>query len=252
MFAYAYGLTNIGQMRELNEDAFRICGFENGKPLGVCVLADGMGGHNAGEIASQTAVQIISDGLASDFDEEDKDALAQSMAATLDMANSEIYNMSLHNREQAGMGTTTVLAFVKEDFVRIANIGDSRAYLITDKKIRKITTDHSVVEELVKSGSITREEARNHPDKNIITRAVGTEKFVDADFYDYKASPEDVILLCSDGLYEMLDEIEIKRIVNNSESLCDAVNKLVDAANKNGGYDNITVVALRFEEEEMI
>lgn len=252
MFVYAYGLTDIGQMRELNEDSFKICGFEDGKPLGVCVLADGMGGHNAGEIASGMAVQIISDGLVADFDEDEKDALAYGMAATLDLANSEIYNMSLHNREQAGMGTTTVLAFVKGDFVRIANIGDSRAYLITDKKIKKITTDHSIVEELVKSGSITREEARNHPDKNIITRAVGTEKYVDADFFDYQASPGDVILLCSDGLYEMLEDKEIKKIVNSSETLNDAVNMLVDAANKNGGHDNITVVALRFEEEEMI
>ena len=169
------------------------------------------------------------------------------MAAAIDYANSEIYEMSLKNPLQAGMGTTTVIAFVDDGLLRIANIGDSCAYLISDTVMRKITTDHSVVEELVKSGSITRAEARNHPDKNIITRAVGTEKFVDADFFDYTPSGGEVILMCSDGLTEMVRDKDIKRIVTEAENINEAVKTLIDEANKNGGVDNITVIALKFK-----
>ncbi|MDO4744727.1 MAG: Stp1/IreP family PP2C-type Ser/Thr phosphatase [Clostridia bacterium] len=252
MFVEVCGLTDVGQMRELNEDSFEIRGFKDGKPLGVCVLADGMGGHNAGEVASHLAVQLICDDLESTLSEGDSDAIVRNMAAAIDFANSEIYSMSLKNPNQAGMGTTTVIALVKENLVRIANIGDSCAYLVSDTVMRKITIDHSVVEELVQSGSITRAEARNHPDKNIITRAVGTEQYVDADFFDYVPVGGEIILMCSDGLCEMVRDKDIKRIINDSENISAAVKALIDEANKNGGVDNITVVALQFKKEENI
>ncbi len=252
MFVEVYGKTDIGKLRELNEDSFAICGFKDGIPSGVCVLADGMGGHNAGEIASSMAANLICDDLADSLLEEDSEKIAKKMAAAIDFANSEIYNMSIKNSAQAGMGTTTVVVFVKKDLVRIANVGDSRAYLVSDAIIRKITVDHSVVEELVKSGSITKAEARNHPDKNIITRAVGPEKYVDADFYDYIPCGGETILLCSDGLTEMLSEKQIKEILNNSENLKNAVDTLIDEANKRGGVDNITVIALQFKKEETV
>ena len=252
MFVEVCGLTDIGQIRELNEDSFEICGFEDGRPSGVCVLADGMGGHNAGEVASGMAAQIICDDLMGSLTEQDNNKIALNMAAAIDFANSEIYNMSLKNSAQAGMGTTVVVTFVKDGLVRIANIGDSCAYVVSDIVMRKITVDHSVVEELVQSGSITRAEARNHPDKNIITRAVGTEKFVDADFFDYVPVGGETILMCSDGLCEMLSDKEIKKILNATENLKDAVKMLIDEANKNGGIDNITVVALKFKKEENI
>lgn len=252
MFVEVCGLTDIGKLRELNEDSFEIRGFKDGEISGVCVLADGMGGHNAGEIASRMAAQLICDDLESCLLESDNALIAKKMAAAIDFANSEIYNMSIKNSAQAGMGTTTVVAFVKKGLVRIANIGDSGAYLISDTVMRKITVDHSVVEELVQSGSITRAEARNHPDKNIITRAVGTEKYVDADFYDYVPVGGETILLCSDGLTEMLKEKEIKRIINDSENISVAVSALIDEANKCGGVDNITVIALQFKKEESI
>ena len=244
------GLTNKGRLRELNEDNFIICGFDDGKPKGIAVLADGMGGHNAGEVASAKAAELIALDLVGRLDEPDERKVNQNMASAIDFANSEIYRMSLHNREQAGMGTTLVVSLVKDGKVKIANIGDSRAYVVTEKKIRKITVDHSVVEELVKSGSITPEEARNHPDKNIITRAVGTEEYVDADFYEYSPVGGETILMCSDGLYEMVTDKEIRNIVNKYEDLKEAVKALIDAANGNGGVDNITVVALRFKMEE--
>lgn len=250
MFVKVCGLTDIGKLRELNEDSFRICGFEDGQPNGVCVLADGMGGHNAGEVASFKAAELITEDLAGRLDEKDGKQVCLDIASAIDFANSEIYKTSLRNPAQAGMGTTVVVAFVNDMLVRIANIGDSRAYVISQKRIRKITTDHSVVEELVKSGSITAEEARNHPDKNIITRAVGTEEYVDADFYEYTPVGGETILLCSDGLYEMLRDKEIKNIINQYDNLNEALSALIDAANENGGVDNITVVALQFKKEE--
>ena len=246
MVVEVFGLTDIGKKRELNEDSYRICGFENGKPLGFCVLADGMGGHNAGEVASGNAVEIIAGELEECLGEEDSDKISLNIAAAIDLANARIYEMSLHSAEQAGMGTTTVLAYIKDSLVRVANIGDSRAYVISDKEICRMTIDHSVVEQLIRSGTITREEAKTHPDKNIITRALGTEEFVDADFFDYEASEGETIILCSDGLTEMVSEDEIKECVNNAESIASAVNTLVGKANENGGTDNITVVAVRF------
>ena len=252
MFVEVYGLTNTGQIRELNEDSFKISGFENGNASGVCVLADGMGGHNAGEIASSIAAELVCDDLIERLDETDSQKISLNIAAAIDFANSEVYSMSLKNPDQAGMGTTVVVAYVNETSVRIANIGDSRAYLVSDTVMRRITVDHSVVEELVKSGSITKAQARNHPDKNIITRALGTEKFVDADYYDYTPAAGDVILLCSDGLWEMLEDKEIKKIINASDNIKTAVKSLIDAANKNGGVDNITAVALQFKKEENI
>ncbi len=244
------GMTNIGKRRELNEDSFRICGFENGAPLGVCVLADGMGGHNAGEIASSTAAEIVAGELAEELCKTDAKDICHSIANAIDFANSRIYEMSLSNPEQAGMGTTLVVAYVKDEQLWVANIGDSRAYVVNSKEICKITIDHSIVEELVQRGSITREEARNHPDKNIITRALGTEEFVDADYYDYKLSEGETILLCSDGLTETVRDEKIQEIIVNEESIDKAVETLVDEANKNGGVDNITVVAFRVEKED--
>lgn len=252
MFVEVCGLTDIGKHRELNEDSFKICGFENKLPTGVCVLADGMGGHSAGEVASKKAAELITTDLMSRFGETDEKQIVLNIASAIDFANSEIYSMSIKNPNQAGMGTTAVVVYVKDGVVQIANVGDSRAYVVSDKKIRKITVDHSIVEELVKNGTITAEEARNHPDKNIITRAVGTEKYVDADFYEYTPTGNETILMCSDGLYEMLRDKEIKNILNKSNDLNEAVRALIDAANANGGVDNITVIALRFKKEETI
>ncbi len=252
MYVEVCAMTDVGQLREHNEDSYLIRGFDDGKLSGVCVLADGMGGHNAGEVASGMAARIICDELMESLDETDTNKIIHNMATAIDYANSEIYEMSLKNSAQAGMGTTVVVALVKEGLVRIANIGDSCAYVVSDIVMRKITTDHSVVEELVQSGSITRAEARNHPDKNIITRAVGTEKFVDADYFDYVPVGGETILMCSDGLCEMVSDKVIKKILNAEGALCDSVKALIDEANRCGGVDNITVVALRFKKEENI
>ncbi len=244
------GLSDIGMRRELNEDSFKICGFDEGKPLGVCILADGMGGHNAGEVASSTATEVIGAELIECLGEEDDKKISLNIAGAIDFANSQIYEKALKNREQAGMGTTLVVAYVKDDLLRVANIGDSCAYVVSNSEISKITVDHSIVEELVRRGTISREQARNHPDKNIITRALGTDEFVDADFYDYKLSMGETIILCSDGLTETVRDEKIKEIIENAESTDAAAKELIDEANKNGGVDNITVVVLQVEKEE--
>lgn len=243
------GASDIGKRRELNEDNFGIFGFENGASKGVCVLADGMGGHNAGEVASSIAVESVIGELSESFENTSEENINSDIASAIDYANSSVYEMSLKNYEQAGMGTTLVVAYVNESHVRVANIGDSRAYLVNKDEICRITVDHSVVEELVQRGTISREEAKNHPDKNIITRALGTDSFVMADYYEYTASPEETIILCSDGLTEMVEEKTIKDIVLASENIDETVKSLIDEANKNGGVDNITVVAIQFAEE---
>ena len=247
-----YGLTDIGQRRELNEDNYRICGFENGDPLGVCILADGMGGHNAGEVASLKTVEIISEELVDKLAEEDNEKICLNIAEAIDFANAQVYGMSISSPTHAGMGTTTIVAYVKGDSVQIANIGDSRVYSVSQTGIRKITTDHSVVEQLVKNGTISPEEARMHPDKNLITRALGTEEFVDADFYDYTVCENETILLCSDGLTEMVYEEDIKEIINSADCVKSAVEGLVSKANDNGGVDNITVICVQFKREETL
>lgn len=249
MIVKVYGATDIGKRRALNEDTFGIRGFENGVPDGVCVLADGMGGHNAGEVASSIAVNSVVEKLSCVLGEKNSDKIEENIADAINYANTSVYEMSLKNREQAGMGTTLVVTYVSEQGIKIANIGDSRAYGVTENEIVRLTVDHSVVEELVQRGTITREEARIHPDKNIITRALGTDSYVVADYFEYEFSPGQAIVMCSDGLSEMLEEDRIKEIITKTEDIQEAVKCLIDEANQNGGVDNVTVVALRFEEE---
>lgn len=240
-----FGLSDVGKLREINEDSFLISGFENESPFGYALLADGMGGHNAGEIASSTAVNTVKFELDKTFDDKTHDKIIYNIMGSIDYANKKIYDLSISDINKAGMGSTFVLAYVVDSNLYIANIGDSRAYLINKNECFQITVDHSVVQRLVELGSITPEEASVHPDKNIITRALGTEQYVETDLFEYNLQIGDYILLCSDGLYEMVDKETFSDIVLNSESIEVAVNKLITLANENGGRDNITVVVIK-------
>lgn len=246
----AIGATDTGLVRTLNEDSFLIKGFENGAPYGFCILADGMGGHNAGEVASAMATEIISNELSNSEIGNSDDDIVSSITASLDYANNEIYSKSISNSENAGMGTTAVVIYLNGKTAYIANIGDSRAYLIEKSGIMQLTTDHSVVQKLVESGSITPQEARNHPEKNIITKALGTEPLEDYDIYEFSVREGDKILLCSDGLTDMIEDSQINDILNQDKSPDEAVSALVAAAKENGGRDNITVVLISFIEED--
>lgn len=240
-----FGLSDVGCIRELNEDCYCICGFGDNSERGFCILADGMGGHNAGEVASQNAVKLIAEEMNRLLESGEKEIPGQ-LSRAVSAANTGVYTMASENPIHRGMGTTVVTAFIDDGTAYVANVGDSRAYAVRDDEIVQITTDHSVVSELVMRGTITKEEARLHPQKNIITRAVGTDKSVRTDIFEYNYSPGDVMIMCSDGLSTMLDDNRILEIIKSKKTSEDTVNSLIAAAKDEGGLDNITVICIRF------
>ncbi len=241
-----FGASDVGCARELNEDCFCICVPDESREKGFFLIADGMGGHNAGEVASQRAATYIAEKLQKKIGKLSADETPAILRNAIKDANDSIYKKSLQSSAHSGMGTTVVAAIVNNGGICIANVGDSRAYLVHNGSLEQLTVDHSVVAELVMSGTITKEEARSHPQKNIITRAVGTDAGVVTDIFTSVYSKGDVLLLCSDGLCSMLRDDEIFEIINSCENSEDTVCKLIDAAKNSGGLDNITVICIRF------
>ncbi|MBQ5850242.1 MAG: Stp1/IreP family PP2C-type Ser/Thr phosphatase [Lachnospiraceae bacterium] len=233
-----FSLTDVGRRREINEDSVYTSGTFVGNIPNLFIVADGMGGHNAGDYASQNTVKKVVEVIEQLSEEHDVENL---MEKAIDAANSYIYKKSRMDRRLKGMGTTLVLVSCVGDTATIANVGDSRLYVVNDS-IKQITRDHSLVEEMIELGGIAREEARNHPDKNIITRAIGVKEYVLVDFFELKLKKEDKLLLCSDGLTNMLKDTEIHHIISENKDICEAGKILVDKANENGGRDNISVV----------
>ncbi|MBO7208852.1 MAG: Stp1/IreP family PP2C-type Ser/Thr phosphatase [Clostridia bacterium] len=227
-----YGNTHKGLVRNSNQDNFYI--DQAGE---WCLVADGMGGHKGGETASALAVSVI------------KNYLSQNSGDTEDIlrtaivkANNEVFEHSLKVPELDGMGTTVVLLKMENNIAYIAHVGDSRAYYINGENILQLTKDHSVIQKLLDSGTITKLQAENHPQKNLITRAVGTDKYVEIDINRIICTKGDYILLCSDGLSNYVSEQQMFDIImDNPET---AVDKLIDRANSSGGIDNITAVLL--------
>jgi protein phosphatase len=233
-----FSITDVGKRREINEDYT----YTSDKPVGnlpnLFIVADGMGGHNAGDYASKHAVEKLVEVVENYTEEYDAENILQK---AIDDANTYINKMSKKDTRLKGMGTTLVAVTVDENYVTVANVGDSRMYVINDF-ITQITKDHSLVEEMVEMGGIDREAARTHPDKNIITRAIGVKEYILVDFFDIHIGRQEKLLLCTDGLTNMLRDEEIHRIVNGSTSLEEAGKRLIEAANENGGRDNIAVV----------
>ena len=233
--------TDIGRVRKVNEDNYIV--HETG-PFPYIIVADGMGGHNAGEKASLMAIETISEELTKNLKEEFNYVEAGEVVRRSFLeANSSIYTYSKNNYKVMGMGTTATLAMFHSGKVITAHVGDSRAYLISDKAIKQITKDHSYVQELVTRGEITEEQAKHHPNKNYITRAMGAEEALKVDI-GIRPYNGEIILLCSDGLTNMVDDEEILKIMNSSKDLQKNAETLVRMANDAGGNDNITVVAL--------
>ena len=228
----AYAKTDIGSKRSMNQD-YMYC---NTEPVGsfqnLLIVADGMGGHRAGDYASRLCVETMVQSLEKSAHKTPVSLFEEAVTA----ANKAVFEESASHVEYEGMGTTVVACTLEENTLYIANIGDSRLYLIRDG-IEQITDDHSLVEEMVKQGNITESEARIHPQKNIITRALGINEEVQADFFEI-----DVVMLCSDGLSNMIEDEDMEYIVKNSDTLQTAAESLVARANENGGNDNITVV----------
>lgn len=235
-----YGIrTDRGLKRQLNEDNCNVLVGHPGVPT-CFVVADGMGGHKCGEVASKQAVDSVCDLLLkADWESKNIPEMLKSMITSV---NDEVYKYSLLDEATQGMGTTLIVAVLMNNKLYIGHVGDSRVYIIRDNLIEKLTWDHSFIEELVKNGSITKDEAINHPNKNLITRAVGYELDLQVDTYEIDIKENDIILLCTDGLTNMLTEDEIMEIILNNEEPQKACDSLIQNANNRGGEDNITVI----------
>jgi protein phosphatase len=231
------GLSHPGRKRRHNEDAW-VCE----PPL--FAVADGMGGARGGEIASRVAATAL--GEAVDGSGEDR------VVALIREANRKVFERASEDSDASGMGTTMTVALVEDGVVSIGHVGDSRAYLIRDGKLEQLTEDHSLVAELVRSGRLSPEEAETHPQRSVITRALGTDPDVDVDSFSIEGKPGDLFFICSDGLTSMIDDETILEAVERHRTNLDAVAKeLVDAANRSGGEDNITVVFFEIAEERV-
>ncbi|MCI8976807.1 Stp1/IreP family PP2C-type Ser/Thr phosphatase [bacterium 1xD8-48] len=235
----SFSVTDIGKKRKLNQDV----AYASEKPVGnlpnIFIVADGMGGHNAGDYASKCAVQTIVREIRGSFEKNPVRILGKAIR----LANDQIRRRAKEDRSLYGMGTTVVAATCLGHYLQVANVGDSRLYIVNEE-VRQITTDHSLVEEMVRVGGIDREAARNHPDKNIITRAVGALDTLEIDFFSEELKAGDIVLICSDGLTNMIEDNEIGAILKERGSLEEKAGRLVAAANDNGGKDNIAVILI--------
>jgi len=242
-------VSDIGLKRENNQD-YMFASLDNDFP--IFIVADGMGGHKAGDIASSMAVEGILENLKKNKNKlTSSEKVKEHFTEAISEVNDKIYLKSLEISDYNGMGTTVTIAYVSKSKVYIGHVGDSRAYLISSNQITQITEDHSLVNELIKNGSITPAEAINHPQKNMITRAVGTSCSITMDFYEVNYKEDDVLILCSDGLSNMVDENTILRVVNINDGteMNKSCNVLVSLAKENGGRDNITVIGIKFNNE---
>ena len=227
-------LTDTGRQRRANEDAFLASA-----PL--FAVADGMGGAQAGEVASATAIEVLSGGLG------EGESVEQRLSESVRQANSQIHALSVADDERAGMGTTVTAAYIGENNVTLVHVGDSRCYRWRDGTLERLTDDHSLVEEMVRQGQLTEEQALDHPQRSIITRALGPESVVEPDAQTVGARDGDLLLLCSDGLSTMISDDQIANVLAHDEPLKATTHALVAAANEAGGRDNITVVLMRLE-----
>lgn len=235
----AFSRTDVGVKRQVNQDYVFHTEEAVGNLPNLFIVADGMGGHNAGDYASNFATNFVVDSIRNNSEKNP----IKLIRSAIEEANSTLFADAAAHPDKDGMGTTFVAATVMDDgYLYVANVGDSRLYLINDD-ITQITRDHSLVEEMVRAGKLEREAARLHPDKNIITRAVGAVKSLKVDFFDMKLKEGDRILLCTDGLSNLVPEDQIKEIIESGEGDVEKiVNALIDKANESGGNDNIAVI----------
>lgn len=239
------GGTDVGNVRPANEDYYKI--FKFNERSFCAVVADGMGGHKGGKVASTTAANIIVDHIRENIaDAKNDDEIISVITRGVNIANEQIYIQSITIDELEGMGTTAVIVYCKDDEIFVANVGDSRLYVVKDT-IHQVTKDHSYVQDLVDKGIIAPEEAATHPNKNLITKALGTEIKIEADFFKLDAEPGLKLVLCTDGLSNFVDDKTIEKTVK--ENSIEAANKiLIDLAKENGGRDNITLINIEFYE----
>ena len=231
------GRTDTGRKRSNNQDSIFISDTPVGPLPNLYIVADGMGGHAAGDFASRYAINVVIDFIRKSTVRNPISLLKRALV----YANSELYKEAEKDKEKSGMGTTMVAAVLTDKKLYVANIGDSRLYVINDRIIQ-VTMDHSLVEELIRSGQLERNKGRNHPEKNIITRAMGSRGEAMPDFFEIDVNPGDKILMCTDGLSNMVEDDEIRDIVEDCATSEDAVSSLINRANYYGGNDNVSVI----------
>ena len=234
--------TEKGNVRDSNQDAYAVGEFSD--EVVWSVVCDGMGGAAGGNIASALAVKVISDKINASYRNQMRDSSIKNMLdSALTAANIEVFDFAEAQPDLRGMGTTVVCAIVRDNQAYIVHAGDSRAYVINNGNIRQITTDHSMVQDLLLRGKITPEEAEHHPNKNIITRAVGVNKAIEIDFEQIDLEDDDTLLICTDGLSNYVSNDEMLELMSDGKHYAFA-DRLVKKANENGGGDNITVVVI--------
>jgi serine/threonine protein phosphatase PrpC len=239
------GQTDAGQRRQNNEDAFAVV-----PDIGLAILADGMGGHQAGEVASAMAIDIIKRSLTARLAQGLRKTAgatpeANAVGEALELANGAIVEAAAANRSYAGMGSTAVVALFHADRVTVGHVGDSRLYRLRAGQLTQLTEDHSMVQELVRRGFLTPEQARSSEQKNIITRALGVDATVQPDVQEHKVREGDLYLLCSDGLHDMVPDRRIEALLRAENQPAAAARQLIAEANARGGEDNVTVVLTR-------
>ena len=239
-------LTDIGNTREMNQDYLYSSEESVGKLPNLFLVADGMGGHKAGEFASRYVVEHIVRSIKGSKEEEAVAILSES----IETANRKLKEYADAHQQMRGMGTTIVAAVIQGRTLLVANVGDSRLYIVGDE-ITQVTQDHSLVQEMVRLGQMDPQSAKNHPDKNIITRAVGVSEKVKIDIFERQLRAGEYIILCSDGLTNMVEDSVILQILHGAGSLSDKAERLIELANKNGGKDNITVIIIEPNSDEV-
>jgi len=235
----SFSVTDIGRKRKLNQDFVYSSDEAVGNLKNVYIVADGMGGHQAGDYASKCTVETMVREIRGCFEQSPIRILSKAIR----IANDQVRRKAREDESLYGMGTTVVAATVLGKYLQVANVGDSRLYIINEE-VRQITRDHSLVEEMVRMGGLDREAARNHPDKNIITRAIGARDTIEIDFFHEELRSGDLVLMCSDGLTNMLEDEEIGRILKTPGTIEERAERLINAANQNGGRDNIAVILI--------
>lgn len=240
----AFGRTDVGVVRTDNEDNYLLIPDE-----GLYIVADGMGGHAAGEVASEMAVRIIARELR-DVAREDEERAADTLRTAIRRANEQIFQRTLNEQDKRGMGTTATAMLILDGKYLIGHVGDSRAYVLREDEMVQLTKDHSYVQEQVDAGYLTPQQARVHPYSNVITRCVGANDDVDPDVYGGTLRGGDLYLLASDGLTGMLEDHEMKEILQNGSDMDTALDELINTANGRGGLDNITAIILQVVETD--
>lgn len=237
----AFAKTDIGKAREINQDYYYISTTDK---LNLYILADGMGGYNGGEVASKLAIDSVKKYIENNFEKEKetKESILNLIKSAIEYANIIVYEKSKEVKELEGMGTTLDVCLIYNNKIFIGHVGDSRIYRIRQNVMRKLTKDHSYVQKLIEDGTITREEAMTHPKKNMLMKALGCTPYVEPDVRARNYIVGDILIMCSDGLTNMVKEEEIYKTV--IEDAVEAPKKLIEQANKLGGYDNITVITI--------